>query len=143
MSVADIAVGAFRSGHAVVLKARPVITYQASIAPGVSSVDFNATSFVIKACITYKGKNVPSTVRKFIVEFPYIYFLPVFHTHKYIFLRDLHTDLLLFTCSGSMHVDIQKQAMQITSTARKFSDPSGIIFKEIYIELSSLNRILT
>ncbi|PNF29707.1 hypothetical protein B7P43_G13071, partial [Cryptotermes secundus] len=58
----DIAVGAFKSGHAVVLKTSPVITYQASIAPNVSSIGFYATSFNITACITYSGKHVPSTL---------------------------------------------------------------------------------
>jgi hypothetical protein len=63
--VADIAVGAFKSGHAVVLKTRPIIAYQATITSNVSSIGFNAASFNIRACITYKGKQVPSTLGKF------------------------------------------------------------------------------
>jgi hypothetical protein len=62
----DIAVGAYKSGHAIVLKTRPIIKYEANITADVSSIGFNATSFSIKACIAYKGKNVPPTVGKFI-----------------------------------------------------------------------------
>lgn len=63
----DIAVGAYKSGHAIVLKARPVIRYNASIAPNVSSIGYDATGFNITACITYRGKNVPPDVGKFIL----------------------------------------------------------------------------
>lgn len=58
----DIAVGAFKSGHAVVLKTRPIITYEATIFTSVSTIGLTATSFNITACITYKGRHVPSTV---------------------------------------------------------------------------------
>jgi hypothetical protein len=64
--VTDIAVGAYKSGNAIVLKTRPVIRYEAIITPEVSSIGFNETSFSIKACITYRGRNVPATVGKFI-----------------------------------------------------------------------------
>lgn len=63
----DIAVGAYKSGHAIVLKTRPIIRYEADISPDVSSIGYNATSFNIKACLTYKGKNVPQNVGKFIL----------------------------------------------------------------------------
>jgi hypothetical protein len=49
-----------------VLKSRPIIKYEASITPDVSSIGYNATSFNIKACLTYRGKNVPPNVGKFI-----------------------------------------------------------------------------
>jgi len=58
----DIAVGAYKSGHAIVLKSRPIIKYEASITPDVSSIGYNATSFNIKACLTYRGKTVPPFV---------------------------------------------------------------------------------
>ena len=63
----DIAVGAYKSGHAIVLKTRPIIKYEANIIPDVSSIGYNATGFNITACLTYKGKNVPPNVRKFIL----------------------------------------------------------------------------
>lgn len=63
----DIAVGAYKSGHAIVLKTSPVIRYEANITPDVSSIGYNATSFNIKACLTYRGKNVPPYVGKFIL----------------------------------------------------------------------------
>ena len=63
----DIAIGAYKSGHAIVLKTSPIIRYEADITPDVSSIGYNATSFNIKACITYRGKNVPPTVGKFIL----------------------------------------------------------------------------
>jgi hypothetical protein len=64
--VTDFAVGAYKSGHAVVLKTRPIIKYFASITPNVFSIGFNATSFIITTCIRYEGKHVPQTVGKFI-----------------------------------------------------------------------------
>jgi hypothetical protein len=64
--VTDIAVGAYKSGHAIVLKARPIIRYEANIIPDVSSIGFSAESFNITACLTYRGKNVPPHVGKFI-----------------------------------------------------------------------------
>jgi len=64
--VTDIAVGAYKSGHAIVLKTSPIIRYEASITPGVSSIGFNAKNFTIKACLTYRGKNVPQKVGKFV-----------------------------------------------------------------------------
>jgi hypothetical protein len=63
---ADIAVGAHKSGHAVVLKTSPIIKYEASITPDISTIGFQVTSFNIKACISYRGKNVPANVGKFI-----------------------------------------------------------------------------
>jgi hypothetical protein len=65
--VTDIAVGAYKSGHAIVLKTFPVIRYDANITSDVSSIGYNATSFNIMACITYRGKNVPQNVGKFIL----------------------------------------------------------------------------
>jgi hypothetical protein len=77
--VADIAVGAYKSGHAVVLKTLPTITYQATISPKVSGIGFSATSFNFSACITYKGKNVPPTVGKFAYDGNFLRKFFVFH----------------------------------------------------------------
>jgi hypothetical protein len=65
--VTDIAVGAYKSGHAVVLKTRPVIRYEARITSEVSSIGLNASRFNVEACITYKGKDTPLTVGKFVL----------------------------------------------------------------------------
>jgi hypothetical protein len=64
--VTDFAVGAYKSGHAIVLKTRPIITYTATIKPNVFTIGFDATSFNITACVTYKGKHVPLRLGKLI-----------------------------------------------------------------------------
>ena len=78
--VTDIAAGAYKSGHAIVLKTSPIIRYEANITTDVSSIGFNATSFKIKTCLTYKGENVPPKVGKFISIYKYYSLL----TLKYI-----------------------------------------------------------
>jgi hypothetical protein len=102
--VADIAVGAYKSGHAIVLRARPVITYQATIAPYVSSIGFNTASFKFSACITYKGKDVPSTVGKFVHDGSFLRkFFVCLTTHKNIFVQDVRMDLLFFIFHNFMY----------------------------------------
>jgi hypothetical protein len=64
--VADFAVGAYKSGHAIVLKTHPVIGYAANVTANVPSIDFNATSFSITACVLYTGTHVPATVGEFV-----------------------------------------------------------------------------
>jgi hypothetical protein len=65
--VTDIAVGAYKSGHAIVLKTRPIIRYDASVTANVTSIGYDAKGFNITACIAYRGKNVPPNVGKLIL----------------------------------------------------------------------------
>ncbi|XP_046403622.1 integrin alpha-9-like [Ischnura elegans] len=56
----DIAVGAFSSGNVVLLRSHPVIAFHNTLAASVSSVNINATGFMVKACVLYSGKYAPA-----------------------------------------------------------------------------------
>nr|CAD7194044.1 unnamed protein product [Timema douglasi] len=53
---ADVAVGAYDSGHAVVLKSRPVVSLHAEITADVRKISFNASNFRVAVCISFFGK---------------------------------------------------------------------------------------
>nr|CAD7439838.1 unnamed protein product [Timema bartmani] len=53
---ADVAVGAYDSGHAVVLKSRPVVSLHAEITADVRKISFNASHFRVAVCISFFGK---------------------------------------------------------------------------------------
>nr|CAD7452292.1 unnamed protein product [Timema tahoe] len=52
----DVAVGAYDSGHAVVLKSRPVVSLHAEITADVRKISFNASHFRVAVCISFFGK---------------------------------------------------------------------------------------
>nr|CAD7397094.1 unnamed protein product [Timema poppensis] len=52
----DVAVGAYDSGHAVVLKSRPVVSLHAEITADVRKISFNASNFRVAVCISFFGK---------------------------------------------------------------------------------------
>nr|CAD7400841.1 unnamed protein product [Timema cristinae] len=54
----DVAVGAYDSGHAVVLKSRPVVSLHAEITADVRKISFNASHFRVAVCISFFGKFV-------------------------------------------------------------------------------------
>ncbi|XP_071438633.1 integrin alpha-PS4-like [Hetaerina americana] len=56
----DIAVGAFSSGHAVLFRSHPVITFHNKLTANVSKININATGFMITACVLYSGKYAPA-----------------------------------------------------------------------------------
>ncbi|CAG2055967.1 unnamed protein product [Timema podura] len=53
---ADVAVGAYDSGHAVVLKSRPVVSLHAELTADVRKISFNASHFRVAVCISFFGK---------------------------------------------------------------------------------------
>lgn len=60
----DIAVGAFKSGHAVVLKSHPIITFKPTLNTSTRSVSRKAFNFSCTACLSYTGWSVPDSVGK-------------------------------------------------------------------------------
>ncbi|XP_023711534.1 integrin alpha-9 isoform X2 [Cryptotermes secundus] len=58
----DIAVGAFKSGHAVVLKSHPIITFKPTLNTSTRSVSRKAFNFSCTSCLSYTGWSVPDTV---------------------------------------------------------------------------------
>ncbi|KAG8232052.1 hypothetical protein J437_LFUL012003 [Ladona fulva] len=55
----DIAVGAYESGHGVLLRSRPIITFHSTLDSDVKKVNFNATGFKTRACLLYTGVYAP------------------------------------------------------------------------------------
>ncbi|CAG0915436.1 unnamed protein product [Notodromas monacha] len=60
----DIGVGAFSSGHAVVLRSRPVVVISGSLTPSTHRISINDTdkSIGIEACVTFSGKDAPNDI---------------------------------------------------------------------------------
>jgi len=60
----DVAVGAYESGHAVVLRGQPIITFQPHLTTSTSRISLKTSNFSSTACLSYIGSYVPSTVGK-------------------------------------------------------------------------------
>ncbi|XP_071627981.1 integrin alpha-5-like [Temnothorax longispinosus] len=58
---ADIAVGAYKSGHVVVLRSKPVIRTNLTIYTIPSTLHRNNSSFLIEACVEYHSYDIPHT----------------------------------------------------------------------------------
>ncbi|GLV40342.1 scab [Carabus blaptoides fortunei] len=56
----DLAVGAYLSGHVVVLKTRPVVSISSTLVSDNQQIFIDTRSFNVSACINYKGVHVPS-----------------------------------------------------------------------------------
>ncbi|GLV40341.1 scab [Carabus blaptoides fortunei] len=56
----DLAVGAYLSGHVVVLKTRPVVTILPTLISDSEQISIDTRSFNVSACIKYEGVHVPS-----------------------------------------------------------------------------------
>ncbi|KAK4884517.1 hypothetical protein RN001_000788 [Aquatica leii] len=67
----DLAIGAYLSGHTVLLRSKPVVTLQQSVILLTPRLEHNAKSFDIKACFWYTGFYLPPSIlvrRKVVVD---------------------------------------------------------------------------
>ncbi|XP_067002216.2 integrin alpha-PS3 [Anabrus simplex] len=60
LGIDNVAVGAYLSGHAVLLKTSPVVNVHPRLFTNVRKVNINDSLFEIAACLWYSGKYVPS-----------------------------------------------------------------------------------
>uniref|UniRef100_A0A0P4W2E3 Uncharacterized protein n=2 Tax=Scylla olivacea TaxID=85551 RepID=A0A0P4W2E3_SCYOL len=88
----DLAIGSFLSGHAVVVKSRPVAKLLGKVIPSPSSVQWEKnTTINVKTCLHYTGHSVPQNLSvraKFILDYGNTMFRAVFDdkqsTHSFL-----------------------------------------------------------
>lgn len=61
--VLDIAVGAYLSGHVVLLRTRPTVAIEHSIYSPHQYLHYNSTEFQLAVCFMYRGQYVGSSIR--------------------------------------------------------------------------------
>ncbi|KAK5648902.1 hypothetical protein RI129_003794 [Pyrocoelia pectoralis] len=67
----DLAIGAYLSGHVVLLRSKPVVTLQQSVISLTPRLEHNAELFYVKSCFWYTGFFIPPTIsvaRKIVVD---------------------------------------------------------------------------
>lgn len=84
----DLAIGSFLSGHAVVIKSRPVATLVGSITASPSSITLQEKAFAMNACILYGGHRVPGQIGECTCTNT--------HTYEFIYLLILKKNILYF-----------------------------------------------
>lgn len=76
----DIAIGAYESGHAVVIKTRPVTKLWVRLEGNTRRIHFNSSQLVLEACASFDGKFLPNNLGVKIrieFEFSYLFFFYV------------------------------------------------------------------
>jgi hypothetical protein len=63
----DLAIGAYLSGHVVLLRSRPVVTIYQSLQSFISHLDFSQKSFDMSACFWYQlDQSSPGTISELV-----------------------------------------------------------------------------
>lgn len=57
----DIAIGAYKSGHVVVLRSKPVVKTNLTIYTVPSTLQRNISDFFITVCVNYHGYDMANT----------------------------------------------------------------------------------
>ena len=64
--IADLAIGNFLSGHALVVKSRPVVILSGEVIPNPASVIWKEEkNITLKTCLRYEGYRSPTNLCKF------------------------------------------------------------------------------
>jgi len=63
-SPSDIAIGAFKSGHAIIIRSKPVIKLDGSVQLFDSELKNNQKNFTAEICLHYRGMSLPSEISK-------------------------------------------------------------------------------
>lgn len=61
---ADLAIGSFQSGHALLVRSRPVAILDSSITTDPHSITLNVKNFTMTTCFQYDGHSVPKQLGK-------------------------------------------------------------------------------
>ncbi|XP_076668792.1 integrin alpha-8-like isoform X2 [Andrena cerasifolii] len=126
----DLAVGAYKSGHAIVLRSKPVAKTKLSITIVPEIIERDAKEFVIDICLEYDGPNIHSG--QVVDQMVSIYVDEQYRRTKETF-RDLRfRDPISFKC-------LETSIIKISSTIRDFIEPISILAKHEFLCNTSSN----
>ncbi|KAF4530203.1 hypothetical protein B566_EDAN018321 [Ephemera danica] len=115
----NFAVGAYNSGHAVIFRSHPIITFHGEIKTNVERISFNSTGFKAEACIFYTGNKAPPTINAVVT-------VNVDIVYKRAYIVTNSTRSTNFTITASLKLGeplCEKFDVEIKETNQDFSKP--------------------